>query len=657
MKIILLLILIFNFKTANSSESEIFDIPVHELEKNAKAGYYNFISSDYQSDTNIDVIYYFLFLEIKTSPDFLLGHNRILTKIKKYNINSVFFDLSDNMTVDSVKAGNSLLSFSHLMNKVSINLDPPLNKNDYADIEIYYHGVPVATGFGSFVFGFHNVSEPAIWSLSEPFGASDWFPCKNTPSDKADSSSVSIKCDSSLTAVSNGILKSVIDNNDGTKTFSWYCSYPINVYCISIAVSNYAQYNSFFRYTISDSMPVVNYIYPENLQKLKPQLDKTNYMLNLFSNLFGLYPFINEKYGHAEFGRIAGMEHQTISSMGVFNDNIMAHELGHQWFGDKITCLNWENIWLNEGFATYCEALYNEFAFGKNAYDEFMKFRMSDSKNAVGSIYVQDVTSINEIFKGNRSYAKGCVVLHMLRGVTGDTVFFDLMKSFSGDTSVAYKTAVTEDFQRVAENISGMELDYFFSQWIYGENFPEYNVSWTTEKLSSSEYKASINLLQKVNTSPVFFTMPVVIIIYTSSGDTSFTVFNNSLNQTIEFIVNSMPLNFKIDPDNLILKTVKGEDIIPVSFSISQNFPNPFNPETNINYSLGKPAFVNITVYDVLGKNVSVLKSEFQREGNYNVKFYPAGIPSGVYFYRITAKDSENNKILYSDVKKMILVK
>lgn len=657
MRKILLLIFYLISTDAHSSELISHDLPVHVLEKNARSGYFNFIAADYQSDTNIDITYYNLFLDIKISPDFLTGRTDIECKSRINNLEQIFFDLSNNMTVDSVKSENFILPFSHLMDKVFINLNSSFNKNESAGITIYYHGVPVPTGFGSFIFGFHNTTEPAIWTLSEPFGSSDWFPCKNSPSDKADSSSVSIKCDSSLTAVSNGILKSVINNENGTKTYSWHGSYPITVYCISIAVSNYSQYNSHYRYSQTDSMPVVNFIYPENLEELKPQLDKTNYMLELFSGLFGFYPFINEKYGHAEFGRIAGMEHQTISSMGVFNDNIMAHELGHQWFGDKITCRNWENIWLNEGFATYCEALYNEFAFGKNAYNEFIKFRMSDSKNAVGSVYVQDVTSINEIFRGNRSYAKGCVVLHMLRGVTGDSLFFNLLKGFSEDTSVAYKTAVTEDFQRVAENVSGLGLNYFFSQWIYGENFPEYNVSWTTEKINATQYKASINLLQKVNTTPVYFTMPVVIKIYTSSGDTAFTVFNNSINQTFDFVVNSMPLNFKLDPDNLILKTVRGEDIIPVSFSLSQNYPNPFNPSTNINYSLGKPAFVNISVFDILGKSITVLKNEFQREGSYNVKFYPSGLSSGVYFYRITAKDSDNIEVLFSDVRKMILVR
>ena len=645
--------LIPEFTSGNNKD----DIPVYELEKNARSGYFSYSNSDYQSDTNINVNYYKLNLKITSSPDFVTGKVSIGCLSKVNNLDVIFFDLSNNLTVDSVKSKNESLSYSHLMNKIHVTLNSPLNKEEEITVTVFYKGVPVPTGFGSFIFGTHNNNEPAIWTLSEPFGASDWFPCKNSPSDKADSSDVNLRCSNALTAVSNGVLKEIENHTDGTHTFKWYNSYPISNYVISLAISNYSQYNSFFRYSETDSMPVLNFIYPENLEKLKPQLDKTNYMLELFSDLFGNYPFLNEKYGHAEFGRIAGMEHQTISSMGVFNDNIMAHELGHQWFGDKITCRNWENIWLNEGFATYSEALYNEYAFGKNAYNEFMKFRMSDSKNAVGSIYVQDITSINEIFKGNRSYAKGSVVLHMLRGITGDTVFFRIIKTYAGDTALAYKTAVTEDFRRVAENVSGMQLEYFFSEWIYGENFPEYNVSWTTEKLSSSEYKASINLLQKVNTSPVFFTMPVVIKINTSSGDTSFTVFNNSLNQTFEFIVNSMPLNFKIDPDNLILKTVKGEDIIPVSFFISQNYPNPFNPFTTIQYELGKPSFVNISVYDILGKKVSELKNEFQREGSYNIKFDPAGLSSGVYFYKISAKDSDNDDILFSEVKKMILVR
>jgi len=644
------------------SFSQIYEKPIYEIERDARAKNFESINADYKSDTNINVIYYKLHLNITYKPNFLIGDVNIKCKSLVNSLQVIFYDLSNNLIVDSVLSEKNNLPFSHSQNKIFIILINSVNQGQEISVNIFYHGTPVPTGYGSFVFGSHNGSEPAIWTLSEPFGSIDWFPCKNVPADKCDSSDVWLRCDDKLTAVSNGVLKELENHEDGTVTFKWHNSYPIVHYVISLAISNYAQYNSYFKYSANDSMPVYNYIYPENLNNLKTQLDKTNQMLELFSQKFGLYPFIKEKYGHVEFGRIAGMEHQTISSMGVFNDNIMAHELTHQWFGDKITCKNWENIWLNEGFATFGEAIYNESVHGRTGYNEFIKFRMSDARNAVGSIYVQDVNSINEIFNGNRSYAKGCVVLHMLRGVVGDSPFFRILRTYSSDTSIAYKTAVTDDFQEIAERVHGLDLDYFFQQWIYGENYPKYNVSWVVESINSSQYRTSINIFQDINTDPSYFAMPLPIKIVTQRGDTTFIVFNNLQNQTFDFILNSKPVNFKIDPDNWVLKTVRGEDIIPVNFILEQNYPNPFNPSTNISYQLGKPSFIRIKVYDVLGQEIAVLKNENQREGNYTVEFNASfsegkSLSSGIYFYKLEAHDSDDNNLLFSQTKKMILIK
>ncbi|MBS1519021.1 MAG: T9SS type A sorting domain-containing protein [Bacteroidetes bacterium] len=651
-----LIFLIFFAEDSFAVFSSDPEIPVCEIEKKNFTFRNPLINSDYKSDTSINVNYYGLDLVINYQPDLLTGIVSIQFTGAVNGISGVFFDLSNNLTVDSVLHDNSSLVFDHVMDRVNISLPSQINSGDVFKVKIYYHGVPVPTGFGSFIFG-ANGDIPSIWTLSEPFGSSDWFPCKNTVSDKADSSDVSVTCRSDLTAVSNGVLISASDNGNGTKTYSWHNSYPIAVYLISLAISDYSQYNGYFRYSEKDSMPVFNFIYPENLDGLKTQLDKTYGMLEFFSGKFGLYPFIREKYGHAEFGRIAGMEHQTVSSMGVFNDNIMAHELTHQWFGDKISCGSWENIWLNEGFATYGEALYNEYLYGKSGYDEFIKYRMADAKRATGSVYVQDVNSVSQIFNGDRSYAKGCAVLHMLRGITGDSVFFAILKSYSSDTNYAYKTAVTADFMNTAESVSGHDLDYFFSEWIYGENFPKYNVDWTTEMISSSVYNAKINILQETNTSPPFFTMPVNIKIFLQNGDTTFTVFNNSQYQSFDFTVKGKPINFRIDPDNLILKEVRGEDIIPVSFSLSQNFPNPFNPSTTITYQLGRPSFVSLKIYDITGREVRDLINGSQREGNYRIEFNSSGLASGVYFYKLEAGASDKINFYFRETKKMILLR
>lgn len=654
-----LLIILSSLLTVQySAISQIYpDKPVYEIEREANAAYFRSAESNYKSDTNIDVTFYRLSLNVSISPDYLTGKTFITSRSLKNNLAQIFYDFSDNMQVDSVTGNNMQLSFLHFQNKIYITLKDTVNSGQDISLEIFYRGIPVPTGFGSFVFGSHNNNQPVIWTISEPYGAIDWFPCKNVPNDKADSSDVLIRCPVNMQAASNGTLTGIEINGDGTHTFNWHNTYPIVNYVISIAVSDYEIYTTYFRYSGADSMPVVNYIYPEDLEELKPQLEKTDYMLELFSQKFGLYPFINEKYGHAQMGRIAGMENQTISSMGAFGDDIIAHELGHQWFGDKITCYDWQNIWLNEGFATYCEAIYNESAFGINAYNDFIKSRMSISKTAAGTIYVQDVNDIYQIFSGNRSYAKGCIVLHMLRGVTGDSLFFRILNNYSTDKAFEYRNTVTEDFKYICEKTSGTDLDYFFDEWIYGENYPVYNVSWSTENVSLNLYKVSVNINQNVNTFPLFFTMPLDIKISLQSGDTLFTVFNNEQTQTFEFIVNSKPVNYKIDPENKILKTVYGEGIIPVAYELGQNFPNPFNPLTTVNYQLGRPSDVVINVYDLLGRTLISFTENNLREGSYSIKINMSEYAAGAYFYSVTASDTENQEVVFFEAKKMIYLK
>ena len=508
----------------------------------------------YPGDSTFDVSYYKLDLNVSYSPKSLSGAVTVSAKSLEDNLTSVFLDLTDILTVDSVISNNKSLLFNHSENKLVVSLDKPYSYNESFMLIVYYHGVPVRTGLGSFVFDSHN-GEPSIWTLSEPYGARDWWPCKDTPADKADSSDVLITCPSNLIGVSNGTLSDVIDNNNGTKTYIWKSRYPIANYLISLAISNYSVYTIYYHYSAADSMPVVNYIYSEDLAEAKPELDKTTKMLGIFSKLYGQYPFIKEKYGHAEFGS-GGMEHQTITSIGIITQGVIAHELTHQWFGDKVTCKNWENIWLNEGFATYGEGLYYEFSGDEQSYNSFLSYNMSRAKNGIGTIYVDDISSINNIFNGNKSYSKGAIVLHMLRGIVGDSVFFNILKNYLKDPGLAYGSATTEDFERVAEATSGLPLNYFFNQWIYGENYPKYILTWGFDQSSQNQYNVSLVLEQAVNSYPKFFTMPIQIKISTSAGDTTITIFNNAQIQDFNFTVIGKPTLLTFDPNNFLLKDV-----------------------------------------------------------------------------------------------------
>ena len=601
-------------------------------------------------DSSIIISCYNLSLDILNNPDLIRGNAELYIRKKTFPDNTLFLNLSNSLNVDSVKINEITVNYIHQNDILTVSGWNNFIPDSVYKVRIIYGGLPVPTGFGSFIFGSHSSSR-VIWSLSQPYGAQDWFPCKNSIYDKADSSKVSITCSENLTGISNGNLINVINNQYGTKTYIWKNSYPISVYLISVAVSDYYEYKNYYRYSQSDSLEIVHYVYPEMFSGLKEQLDKTPGMMNIFSKKFGEYPFIREKYGHAQANFSGGMEHQTITTIGVFTEGVIAHELSHQWFGDKITCRDWHHIWLNEGFATYSEGIYIESIYGKQSYKDFMNSKMYEARQAKGTLYVQNIELISEIFNGYRSYSKGSVVLHMLRGVVGDSAFFRILRNYANDTALSYGVAVTEDFRRICESESGMELGYFFNQWIYGENYPKYIIEWSYEKEYENFYGVKVKLIQKANTSPTYFKMPVEMLIKTDLSDTLIKVFNDSLIQDFYFSVKGKPGSLKFDPDDKILKEKTGDDIyVKISYKLNQNYPNPFNPKTTIEYEIYNYDNVKLSIFDIRGREIMILVNEKQRPGFYKIEFKPQNLSSGIYFYRIISGD-------FTDTKKLVYLK
>ncbi len=608
----------------------------------------------YPGDSKIDVTYYGLDLAVTNQPRNIKGSVVVNANVDTSSISTIFLDLRNELNVDSVWVNGLTTTFTHVSHKLNIDLDRTYTMGESFSVKVFYQGEPGSSGFGSFEFGTHS-GTPITWTLSEPYGAPDWFPCKDTPADKADSSDVWITVADNFIAVANGTLISTTNNGNGTITYYWESRYPIAQYLISLAITNYQQYDTYFHYGVNDSMLISHYVYPESFTGIKNLLDETDDMIAVFSDRYGLYPFVNERYGHAEMEWGGAMEHQTCSSMGFWGRGVVSHELAHQWYGDMITCADWHHIWLNEGFATYSEAVYLEDISGKAAYDSQIQSEMNFAKTANGTIWVQDITNIGEIFNGARSYAKGATVLHMLRGIVGDSTFFDIMRAYSSDPAVSYGAATTEDFQRVAETVYSSSLDYFFQEWIYGEKYPVYNVGWNKSHVSGETYQITLIITQTVRPNPSFFTMPVQVKFNTSLGDTTVTLFNNQQVQNFQFDITGDPQSISFDPGNWILKTLQGitevEDAtIPREYSLEQNYPNPFNPITNIKFRISDFGFVSLKVYDVLGNEVATLVDEEKPAGNYKVDFSANGLTSGIYFYTLTAGN-------FKETKKMILMK
>ncbi len=585
---------------------------------------------------NYDLKYHRLAFNVNPSIATISGNITSYFEAKE-TLNQITFELTDNMTVSQVTYHGNSIGFTQNSNdEVVISLPQTINQGVLDSLTVTYSGNPVSSGFGSFEQSTHN-GDPIIWTLSEPYGAKAWWPCKQDLNDKIDSIDVFITAprfnpsNEEYFAVSNG-LEQGQDIVGNTKTTHFKHRHPIPAYLIAIAVTNYATYS----HTVPNNgnpYDIVNYVYPENLASAQSSTPVTVDIMNLFTNLFEEYPYADEKYGHAQFGWGGGMEHTTVSFMGSFSRSLIAHELAHQWFGDKITCGSWQDIWLNEGFATYLAALVIEDFDGQVAFKNLRTSYVDYITSAPdGSVYVpaQDTLNVSRVFNGRLSYRKGAMVLHMLRKKLGDASFYSALQAYLSDVDFAYNYAKTEEFKIKMESETGENLTEFFNDWIYGEGYPSYQVLWN----QPSSNTVFIRLSQTQSHSSVsFFEAPVPVRVIGTGGETLDLVLENTTNQQGYL----MPVTFTvsavlIDPDvHLISRnntvTLGSETWIPENEIIL--YPNPASTSLFIK----KPDFItlkNIELFTVQG----VLIGQWEQKEHIDVHTLQAGI----YFIKLNTQ-------------------
>lgn len=581
-------------------------------------------------DDNYDLKYHRL--EIKIDPDV----NYITGAVTSYfnptttTFQEIDFDFTVNLTVDSVVYHQSLLPFTQENEVLKIPLPTLIPQSTLDSVSVFYKGVPFATGFGSFRRRDHS-NIPIIWTLSEPFGAKDWWPCKQSLNDKIDSLDIIVTTPKNNRTAGNGILLSEITNADSSVTCHWQTHYPIAAYLVGIAATNYEYFIDYVRLQSGDSVPIVNYIYPEDLANAQAQLPAIKKIISFYDSLLIDYPFKKEKYGHAQFGWGGGMEHQTMSFITNFSHSLIAHECAHQWFGDHITCGSWEDIWLNEGFATYMEALTEE-AFYPANWETWKSSMISQiTSSAGGSVLCTDTADINRIFSGRLSYNKGAFILHMLRWQLGDSLFFKGLRDYLNDPFLANGYARTPDLKKHLEQASGSDLTKFFDQWYYQQGHPSYHITWNQKE------KNFILKIEQDQSHPSvsFFEMPVPVKLIGAGHDTVIVLKHTFSGQLFNLNVSFPVTNVSFDPQLWILSanntvafnpTLTPENSDPSSTGIFI-YPNPTSSTLYI-YSPSAIIIKEAAVYDALQQ--LIYKKSFQ-PSSLPYEIDVSGFSQGIY--------------------------
>ena len=511
------------------------------------------VAADYQM--NYDVLFYDVWLRVNDTTEILYGNVRTVAQATEDGVTEVDLDLYSTMVADSIVAPSGALAFSRSGNVVTITLDGTYNTDGQFEFDFYYHGHPVEGGLQAFAFDVRNFKK-VITSLSEPYFARTWWPCKDRMDDKPDSMKIAIVVDTTFYVGSNGTLDSTVAYGNNAHTFYYNVSYPIATYLFSVAISDYFVWHDEWVYNgDADTMPITHAVYPDLEMYSYEKFDITPYAISVYSDQYGLYPFVREKYGHSNFEWGGAMEHQTMTSTAGssfgFSEPVVVHELSHQWWGDMITCETWEDIWLNEGWASYSEALYY---LEKDGWTSYRNYMNTMRYTGGGTVWCDDTTNVWRIFNGGLSYDKGAWVVHMLRGVLGETKFFDGVNAYY-NSEYQYGATTTEGFRDVWEAATGEELDWFFEDWIYGTYLPNYRWTYYTEPASGGGYDVYVHVDQVQTTAPLVFRMPVDFAFGFPTNPTE--VFKLKLDQRYDnrfkLHFSEEPTSIAVDPDDWVL--------------------------------------------------------------------------------------------------------
>lgn len=564
-----------------------------------------------------DVKHYLLDVEVSHLNTFISGQVRMTAQARQ-PLDTILFELFESLQVQSIRLNGTPTPF--VRQGSALILPCNIGSGGQFTVETSYSGTPPTAASnplgGS---GLTNGTSPSwgnkvTWSLSQPYSAYEWWPCKQSLRDKIDSVEVRITVPNACKAGSNGLLKQVVDLGNGKARYDWIHRHPIVYYLISIAVAEYVEYA--FKAPLpgsADSLLIQNFIYnnPATLPFFKDEIDLTARFIQIFSRMFGPYPFKDEKYGHCMAPLGGGMEHQTMTTQGSFNKTLTAHELAHQWFGNSTTCASWADLWVNEGFARYSEYLMLEDLYPGEEKEAMLAYHNSVMQQAGGAVWVRDSLNGTRLFSSRLTYNKGGAILHTFRYLLqNDSIFFRALKKYH--QRFIDSTAFGADFMQVLEEESGLDFAPAFEQWYYGEGFPTYTARWNN--VNGDLHLRLSHTTSMPSVTPTF-TTPLEILFRRTSGTDTLVRF--AINQNTEWIVvpgmGNVQSILSLDPANWIINrngsTSRDPNLLITStkenlpnFEEIQVFPNPASDFIQLKTSLGK---ANYTLYDSKGQRLA----------------------------------------------------
>jgi aminopeptidase N len=568
-----------------------------------------------------------------------------------------------NLVCDSIRRAGNTCTFTSGSGRLNVDLDRSFANGESLSVDIYYHrnSGEQNRGFYYHARGTQDIPHAICYTTTEPADARYWMPCFDEPWDKAERGcAINITTPDSMSACSNG-LRDSITTSGGTGTCWWKTSYPIPTYLMVFSASKWANIRQWFHYSPTESSYIDNYIWPEDSADAVSAFSHNIDMMDFFSDSsrYGRYPF--EKYGMVEAYPFpwGGMENQTMTMIHQYwilygSDNGIAHELAHQWWGDMVTCQDWREIWLNEGFATYSDELYDFHQNGRSSFLDLIASRAQDyfEEEAIDPHPIYDPPYPDHLFDWGHSYCKGAWVQHMLRYVEADTnwaqpgVFFRALREY-GD-SFKYGNANTDDYKRIHEQVTGLELDWFFSEWVYSTGYPVYSLGWHGRQ-NGSNWEVVLDLAQDNGAiAPPLFHMPVEVRVNWTGGNAVFRYDVNSNPQQNVFPVGGQPTSVVFDPNDWILEQhdthvgVEQGPSLPCRTTLRLAGSNPIAGPARLAFALASEARARIEVYDGSGRLIRTLLDAQRPAGGYTVNWDRKAndgtrVADGAYFCRLSA--------------------